>query len=99
MKKDPSRRQLHKVNKDPQDLQAARKQNVSLAINLELGPIMSRTSQELGTTPPPKKTTKPPAPPDRIFSITADLQQAVLDDDLKEIQILLTFFYFHVKTL
>ena len=56
-------------------------------------------SQELGTTPPPKKTTKPPAPPDRIFSITADLQQAVLDDDLKEIQILLTFFYFHVKTL
>ena len=56
-------------------------------------------SQELGTTPPPKKTTKPPAPPNHIFSsITADLQQAFLDDDLDEIQTLLTFFDLYVRT-
>ena len=32
------------ANKDAQDLLAARKQNVSLAINLGPGPIMSLTS-------------------------------------------------------
>ena len=55
-------------------------------------------SLELGTTPPSKKTTKPSAPPDHILSsLTADLQQAVLDDDLEEIQILLTFFDLRVR--
>ena len=56
-----------------------------------------KLSQELGTPPPPMKTTKPPAPPDHIFSsIKAYLQQACLDNDLKEIEILLTFFDLHV---
>ena len=41
---DPSRQGLHKANKDAQDLQAPRKQNVSLAINLGLGPTISGTS-------------------------------------------------------
>ena len=57
-------------------------------------------SQEIETAPPPKNTTKPPAPSDHIFSsITADLQQAFLDNDLEEIEILLTFFELLVKTL
>ena len=56
-------------------------------------------SQELETTPPPKKIFKPPAPPDHVISsITADFQQAFLDNDLEEIKILLTFFDLHVKT-
>ena len=47
-------------------------------------------TQELETTPPPKKRSKPPAPPDHIItSITIDLQQACLDNDLEDIKMIL----------
>ena len=56
-------------------------------------------SQEMATTPPPKKFSKPPAPIDHNISlITAELQQACLDDDLEDIKLLLTYFDFHIKT-
>ena len=55
--------------------------------------------QELETTPPPKQTTRPPAPPDHtIFFLSADFQQAFLDNDLEEIQILLNQFDLYQKT-
>ena len=47
-------------------------------------------SQDLETTPPPKKHPKPPAPPNHIISsITAELQQACLDNNLEDIMIFL----------
>ena len=56
-------------------------------------------SQELDTTPPPKRLIKPPAPPDHIISsITADLQQARLDDNLEDIKLLLGLAHLHLKT-
>ena len=56
-------------------------------------------SQQLETTPPPKKTSKLHAPPDHIISsITADLQQARLDDNLEDIKLLLGLADLHLKT-
>ena len=56
-------------------------------------------TQELETTPPPRKYSKPPAPPDHNISlITAELQQACLDDDLEDIKFLLTYCDLHENT-
>ena len=61
---------------------------------------VSDLTQELETTPLPKKTSKPPAPPDHvIISLTTDLQQACLDNDLEDIKILLDHADLHLKNL
>ena len=52
-------------------------------------------SQNLGSTP----KTKPTAPPDHIISvITEDFQQALLDNDMEEIQTLLRHYNLQVRT-
>ena len=56
-------------------------------------------SQELETTPPPKKNTRPPAPPDNTISfLSLEFQQAFLDNNLDEIQILFNQFGIYHKT-
>ena len=49
--------------------------------------------------PPPKKFSRPHAPPDHIFStFSEELQQAIINNNLEEIQDLLQDFKIHVLT-
>ena len=87
------------ASKDVRDNHTTRIQSVSPAINLRMEPTMSGSFSRPGISPNSKTQTQATTPPDHIISLLMEqLQQALLDNALVDLEGLLDQFNLYRKT-